>query len=108
MESSIRAFRRNLEPFEKDRPASPWHVAGHTDLVSERRYLVSWSALDAEARAGLSVLQFRAESALAIAPGGCLPILEQRAQDGRIELLTLYAAPLDSCARDDDAVLRVL
>ncbi len=108
MESSTRAFRRNLEPFEKDRPASPWHVAGHTDLVSERRYLVSWAPLDTEARAGLSVLQFRAESALAIAPDSCLPILEQRAQDGRIELLTPYAAALDSCPRTDDAVLRVL
>ena len=108
MESSIRAFRRNLEPFEKDRPATPLHISGHTDLVSERRCLVSWAPLDARARTAQGVLQFRADSAVAIAPAGCLPILELHAQDGRIELLTPYAAPLESCARDDGAVLRVL
>jgi DNA-binding NtrC family response regulator/tetratricopeptide (TPR) repeat protein len=108
MESSIRAFRRNLEPFEEDRPAAPWHVAGHTDLVSERRCLVSWTPLENADRAGTGVFQFRCESALAIAPESCLPVLELTAQDGRIELLTSYAAPLESCPRDDAAVLRLL
>src|SRR5688572_28470136 len=108
MESSIRAFRRNLEPFENDRAAPPWHVAGHTDLVSEKRYLVSWAPLDTTRRAGLSVFQFQCEAAMAIAPDGCDPVLELAAQDGRVEVLTAYAAPLESCARDDEMVLRVL
>ena len=108
MESSIRPFRRNLEPFEKDRAAAPWHVSGHTELVSERRYLVASAPLEPQARAALAVFQFRAESATAIAPAGCLPILELHAQEGRIELLMPYAAPLESCPRDDRAVMRVL
>ncbi|HEX6790678.1 MAG TPA: tetratricopeptide repeat protein, partial [Candidatus Krumholzibacteria bacterium] len=108
MESSIRAFRRNLEPFENDRAALPWHVAGHTDLVSENRYLVSWAPLDATRRAGLSVFQFRCESAVAIAPEGCAQVLELAAHDGRVELLTAYAAPLESCPHDDAVVLRHL
>jgi DNA-binding NtrC family response regulator/tetratricopeptide (TPR) repeat protein/energy-coupling factor transporter ATP-binding protein EcfA2 len=105
---SVRAFRRNLEPFEDDRPAGPWHLAGHTDLVSERRYLVSWSPVDSARRAGAGIFHFRCESAAAIAPDGCLPVLELAAQDGRIELLTAYAAPLESCAPDDASVMRVL
>jgi hypothetical protein len=83
-------------------------MAGHTDLVSERRCLVSWAPLDARARNAQSVLQFRADSAVAIAPAGCLPVLELHVQDGRMETLTPYAAALESCAHDDSAVLRVL
>jgi len=108
MESPIRPFRRNLEPTEHERIASPWRVVGYTDVVSERRYLIGRAPLDAAARAGLSVLQFRAESAVAIAPAGCLPILESQVQDGHIEVVTSYAAPLASCRKDDDAVMRVL
>ncbi|HET6349803.1 MAG TPA: sigma 54-interacting transcriptional regulator, partial [Candidatus Krumholzibacteria bacterium] len=108
MESSIRAFRYNLEPIEDDRPATPWRVAGHTDVISERRYLVNWAPLEPSHRSDLGVLQFRAESAVALAPQGCLPVLEMAAHDGRVELLTEYAAPIEACPAGDDAVLRLL
>lgn len=96
MESSVRAFRRNLEPFEDERSAPPWRVTGHVDLVSERRYLVSWAPIDAASRGDSSAFAFRCDSAHAIAPDACLPALEVVANGERVEILTAYAAPLTS------------
>ncbi len=96
MESSVRAFRRNLEPFEDERVAGPWRVAGHVDLVSERRYLVSWAPLDAAGRLDADGIAFRCDAAVAIAPDACAPALEIVANNGRVEILSPYAAKIDS------------
>ncbi len=96
MESSVRAFRQNLEPFEDERVAGPWRVAGHVDLVSERRYLVTWSAMDAASRLDGDGIAFRCDAAVAIAPGVCAPALEIVASNGRVEILSPYAARLDA------------
>jgi DNA-binding NtrC family response regulator/tetratricopeptide (TPR) repeat protein len=108
MESSVRAFRRNLEPFEDDRLAPPWHIAGYNDLVSERRYLVSWAPLEAAFRAEADVFAFRCDSAAAIVPEACLPALEVATPNGRVEILTPYAAPLSSARLDDAGIAQVL
>jgi DNA-binding NtrC family response regulator/tetratricopeptide (TPR) repeat protein len=109
MESSIRAFRRNLEPFEEERLALPWRMTGHIDPVSERRYLVSWTPIENVARADVGTFVFRCESAHAIAPDVCVPALEVVANGGRAEILTPYAAPLTSIpAEAFDATLRTL
>ncbi len=96
MESSVRAFRRNLEPFEEERLAGPWRVAGHVDLVSEGRYLVSWAPLDATGRLDGDAIAFRCDAAVAIAPDACSPALEVVVNNGRIEILSPYAAKLDT------------
>jgi DNA-binding NtrC family response regulator/tetratricopeptide (TPR) repeat protein len=88
MESSVRTFRRNLEPAGTERAAGPWRVAEHVDLVSERRFLVSWTALDAGGRVDAGVLGFRCEAATAIAPDTCLPALDIATGGGRAEILT--------------------
>ena len=96
MESSVRAFRRNLESFEDERVAGPWRVAGHVDLVSERRYLVSWAPVDATGRLDGDGIAFRCDAAVAIAPHGCSAALEVVANNGRVEILSPYAAQLDA------------
>ncbi|HXV14365.1 MAG TPA: hypothetical protein VEC56_09190, partial [Candidatus Krumholzibacteria bacterium] len=96
MESSVRAFRRNLEPFEEERVAGPWRVAGHVDLVSERRYLVGWAPLDATGRLDGDAIAFRCDAAVAIAPEVCAPALEVVVNNGRIEILSPYAAELNA------------
>ncbi|HEX5131463.1 MAG TPA: sigma 54-interacting transcriptional regulator [Candidatus Krumholzibacteria bacterium] len=104
MESPVRTFRKNLEPVEKERRAGAWHVAGHVDLVSERRYLVSWTQLDPAARIEPHVITFRCEAACAIAPGGCLPALDATVDGTRIEILTPFASRLADAVFTADAV----
>ena len=89
MESSVRAFRRNLEPFEKDRPAPPWHISGHTDLVSERRCLVSWAPLDARARTPLAsnVVSDQQAGLTTIVVGKAAPKRRVEALEKRVEVL---------------------
>jgi DNA-binding NtrC family response regulator/tetratricopeptide (TPR) repeat protein len=101
MESSVRAFRRNLEPFEDERSALPWRMTGHVDPISERRYLVSWKPLDAPVRADAGTFVFRCDAAHAIAPDACPPALEVVANGGRVEILTPYAAPLAAPSAPD-------
>jgi DNA-binding NtrC family response regulator/tetratricopeptide (TPR) repeat protein len=104
MESSIRTFRRNLEPVEASRPAGPWFVAEHVDLVSERRYLITWVATGGALRPDPDVLNFRCEAAAAIVPHACLPVLDITAGNGRTEILTPFASRLiDAAAGIDPA-----
>ena len=95
MESSVRAFRRNLESFEDDRPAGPWRTAGHVDLVSERRYLVSWAPFDLVGRIESEAIGFRCDAATAIAPELCEPALEVTTDNARVEILSPHLAVID-------------
>ena len=106
MASSVRTFRRNLEPIEPDRAAGAWRVAGHVDLVSERRFLVSWAEGDVGARPDAGVLAFRCDAACAIAPDGCLPALDITAANGRTEILTPFAHRLDGPGWSDADIER--
>jgi len=103
MASSVRAFRRNFEPFEEERLAAPWRVAGCTDPVSERRYLLSRAPADIAPRLEADAIVFRCEAAHAIAPDAILPVLEVIAPHGRIEILTAYAAPLTALPTGEPA-----
>ncbi|HEU4929260.1 MAG TPA: tetratricopeptide repeat protein, partial [Candidatus Krumholzibacteria bacterium] len=96
MESSVRAFRRNLESFEDDRTAGPWRTAGHVDLVSERRYLVSWAPFDLVGRIESDAVAFRCDAAAAIAPELCEPALEVTTNNARIEILSPHLALVGS------------
>jgi DNA-binding NtrC family response regulator/tetratricopeptide (TPR) repeat protein len=108
MESPVGAFRRNLEPFEAEQTAGPWRFAGHGDPISERRYLVSWAALDPSVHGDAGIVAFRCESAVAIAPDACLPALEVSAAAGRVEILTPYAGPVAAPGMDDAAITATL
>lgn len=96
MESSVRTFRRNLEPVGAERAAGVWRVAEYVDLVSERRFLVCSAAMDPTGRVDADVLGFRCEAATAIAPDTCLPALDIATGDGRAEILTPFVGPIDS------------
>ena len=95
MESSVRAFRRNLESFEDDRAAGPWRTAGHVDLVSERRYLVSWAPFDLVGRIESDAVAFRCDAATAIVPEVCEPALEVTTNNARVEILSPHLAAVD-------------
>ncbi len=104
MESSVRTFRRNLEPLEAERGTGAWRVAAHVDLVSERRFLVSWAPQDAGGRGDTDVLTFRCEAAAAIVPDACLPALDIAISEGRVEILTAYASTADGAEWSDPAI----
>ncbi len=101
MESSARAFRRNLEPFEDESVVGPWHLAGYIDLVSERRYLLSWLPAEPATRVDATVLAFRCEAATTIAPAACPPAHDVVVADGRAEILTSYTRPIGAVALSD-------
>ncbi len=108
MESSVRAFRRNLESFEEDRSAGPWRIAGHVDLVSERRYLVSWAPFDVVGRIESDAVVFRCDAASAIAPALCEPALEVTTNSARIEILSPHLDPIDADTLPAERILSAM
>jgi len=98
------AFKRNLEPFEAELRSGDWTIAGHLDLISERRYLLFRIKSDSVGQLAPDTISFRCETAGVLAPDGCAEITEILHERTRLELLTDHHRIIDPLKIDEPTV----
>ncbi|MGD8412832.1 MAG: tetratricopeptide repeat protein, partial [Candidatus Latescibacterota bacterium] len=109
------AFKKNLERVTSETTAGDWRIGVYVDLVSERKYTLFRLKQDRSAQIRPDVLSFRAETAAALAPKGCAPIVDALWSNDRLDVLCPFLDAVDPAAIDDadaeamlEALLRTL
>ena len=95
------AFRKHLESISSEITAGDWRIGTYVDLVSEKKYLLFRLKPDRFSQVRPDIITFRAETAVALAPDGCVHIAETEWKNDRLDVLTPFLEPVDPGAIGD-------